>query len=439
MSALLRVLKPLAFDEPELETRFAEHYVDRFVPQLRFALLVGLAFMLGDAAIDFAFDRVPAFRANMLRLFAVVPIIGASFALTFWNPFRRYLERYCAVVGLALALMLFGAMRLLEIDGGMGLSSWVAPLNYTFVMIFVFVIVGIRLVYALWVALLATAGFLAIVELTLNQPVERSFQGAYHIVTVLLLCAFLGYWRELYLRRAFRAGIELEAERGKTDAILFELIPPRIVDRLKTHGPPIVESFAEATVVFADIVGFTKLTTRIGPEHLLEIIDRIFAGFDRITATHETEKVKTIGDSYMAIAHTGQGHVNTAERAIRCGRDWLELVRGIGEEIGQPVELRIGIHTGPVIGGVVGSRSWSYDYWGDTVNIASRIEKACTPGTVLVSEATYWRARDGFAFDAVGPVDLKGRGAMECFALAGPATPAGADRPQDPATARRQG
>jgi class 3 adenylate cyclase len=421
MSALSRVLRPLAFDEPELEGRFADYFVDRFVPQLRFALLVGLAFMLGDAAIDFAFDQAPAFRANMVRIFAVVPIVAISFALTFYAPFRPYLERYCAVIGLVVAVLLFAAMRLLEVDGGLGLASWVGPLNYTFMMIFVFVIIGIRLIYALWVAVLATACFLAIVELTVAQPVERSIQGAYHVVTVLLLCAFLGYWRERYLRREFRAGIDLEAERGKTDAILFDLIPPRIVDRLKTHGPPIVESFAESTVVFADIVGFTKLTTRIGPEHLLEVLDRIFAGFDAASEAHGIEKVKTIGDSYMAIAHSEPGAVNAAERAIGCALDWLSLVRRTSEEVGQPIELRIGLHTGPVIGGVIGSRSWSYDYWGDTVNTASRIEKACAPGGVMVSEATYWRARAGFAFEPAGPIDLRGRGAMECYIVSGQA------------------
>lgn len=421
MSALSRVLKPLAFEDSELETRFAAHFVDSFVPQLRFALLVGLAFMLGDAAIDFAFDQAPAFRANMVRLFAVVPIVAISFALTFYAPFRPYLERYCAAVALVVAVLLFVAMRFLEIDGGLGFSSWVGPLNYAFMMIFVFVIIGIRLIYALWVSVLATACFLAIVDLTLTQPVERSIQGAYHIVTVLALCAFLGYWRERYLRREFRAGIELEAERGKTDAILFDLIPPRIVERLKAQGPPIVESFAESTVVFADIVGFTKLTTRIGPEHLLEILDRIFAGFDAASETHGIEKVKTIGDSYMAIAHAGPGEANAAERAIGCAQDWLGLIRGISEGVGHPIELRIGIHTGPVIGGVIGSRSWSYDYWGDTVNTASRIEKACAPGAVLVSEATYWRARSAFVFEPAGPIELRGRGTMDCYIVSGPA------------------
>ena len=154
MSALSRVLKPLAFEDSELETRFAAHFVDSFVPQLRFALLVGLAFMLGDAAIDFAFDQSPAFRANMVRLFAVVPIVAISFALTFYAPFRPYLERYCAAVALVVAVLLFVAMRFLEIDGGLGFSSWVGPLNYAFMMIFVFVIIGIRLIYVLWVSVL---------------------------------------------------------------------------------------------------------------------------------------------------------------------------------------------------------------------------------------------------------------------------------------------
>jgi len=424
MSVLTRFRLPLRFDDRELEARFASDYSDRFVIQLRFALVLAVLLMLGDAAIDFAFDRKPAFQANMIRIFGIIPVLGLSFALTYWGPFRRFLEPYCAMIVILTAAGMFWAMRQLEIDGGMGLSSWVGPLNYTFVMVFVFLIVGVRFLYALPVALVVTAAFIAITESTLAHAAGRSLQHIYHVVTVFLLCAFLGYWREYYVRRAFRADFELQRERQKTDTMLFDLIPPRIVEQLKERPPPIAESFAEATVVFADIVGFTRLSTRVGPEHLLEILDSIFGRFDRISDANQVEKVKTIGDAYMAIAFQNQPGQNPdlengAIRAINCGLGWLAVVDELSADLGQPIDLRIGVHTGPVIGGVIGSRHWSYDYWGDTVNIASGLEAACPPGQIMVSEATYWRARNAFAFTAKGPVTIKDRRAFDCYLIGG--------------------
>ena len=418
MSVLSRFMLPLRFDDRELEARFASDYSDRFVIQLRFALVLAVLLMLGDAAVDFAFDQQPALRANMIRIFGIIPVLSLSFALTYWRPFRRFLEPYCVLIVMLTAAGMFWAMHQLEIDGGMGLSSWVGPLNYTFVMVFVFLILGVRFIFALPLAVVVTGSFLAMTELTLTHTAGRSLQHIYHVITVFLLCAFLGYWREYYVRRAFRADFELQREREKTDTMLFDLIPHRIVEQLKEREPPIAESFAEATVVFADIVGFTKLSTRVGPEHLLEILDRIFGRFDQVCLAHQVEKVKTIGDAYMAIAFQSQDGENGAARAIRSGLGWLAIVDELGKELGQSIDLRIGAHTGPVIGGVIGSRRWSYDYWGDTVNVASGIEAACAPGHMTVSEATYWRARADFDLKAIGPVAIKGNREFECYTVA---------------------
>lgn len=418
-SSLLAILS-LRFEDPDLEAKFASEYTDRVVNQMRFALVLGSVFMLGDAAVDFGFDPEQSFRANMLRIFGVPPVLALSLALTYWQRFRNYLELYCTVVFLAVSAGLFWAMRLLEIDGGMGFSSWVGPLNYTFVMIFLFLILGIRFLLALPTAIVATVLFVSLAESTLDHASSRSVQHLYHTGTVFLLSAFLGYWRELYVRRRFQADTELAVQRAKTDEMLFQQIPARIVDQLRHRPPPIAESFAEVTVLFADIAEFTQLATRISPEHLLEVLDRVFAGLDRAVEVHGLEKVKTIGDAYMAVCHSGSDGPNGAERSLECAQEWTSVARDVAEETGLPIALRIGIHTGPVIGGVIGSQRWSYDYWGDTVNVASRIENAAEPGTILVSEATYWRARNSAELEQVGPIALKGHPDVTCYTFIEP-------------------
>ena len=414
LMAPLERLLPLKFQDASLEARFAQDYSERFVVQLRFALLLGMLFMLGDAGIDFAFDRSGAFGANMIRLFIVLPFAALSFAITFWPPARSHLETYCAVGIIAAAAGLFWAMARLERDGGLGLSSWVGALNFTFVLLFLFLVLGIRFARAAVVGAIITVMFLAATFLVLDPGSTTIWQYSYHIVTVFLLCAFLGYWREQFIRRVFQVDAELAEERARTDGILHELIPPRIVSALKSTDPPIAEPIGEATVLFADIEGFTHLATRLGPEHLLETLDRVFHAFDKISDANGVEKVKIIGDCYMAVATSGSSS-EAAGRAVRCGLAWQTATAELGEDLGIPMRLRIGAHTGSLIGGVIGARRWAYDYWGSTVNVASRIQHAAEAGEILISETTFWRCRDEVTTEPAGNIALRGYGSMACY------------------------
>jgi class 3 adenylate cyclase len=277
----------------------------------------------------------------------------------------------------------------------------------------------LRFIVSAIVGIAISALFVLTSALVLDFDQTKFVQVVYHVVTVDLQCAFLGYWRERYVRQVFVGDIDLGSERKYVEGILHDLIPARIVSELKLHDPPIVESVGEATVLFADIEGFTQLATRLGPEHLLEVLDRMFRSLDEISASFGVEKVKTIGDCYMAVALPRSGG-NASAKAIKCSLAWQEAARAIGDSLGIPLRLRIGAHTGPVIGGIVGARRWAYDYWGTTVNTASRIESAAEPGQVLVSEATYWRAKDVVAFEPVGMVDLRGQGPVQCYRVVAP-------------------
>lgn len=248
----------------------------------------------------------------------------------------------------------------------------------------------------------------------LYEKTIEFYAYSYHIISIFLLCSFLGYWRERFVRQVYQFNVELDRERAQTESMLHEHIPKRIVTELKTRTPPIAEPIGEATVIFADIQGFTGLTNQLGPEHLLEVLDQLFGAFDSATDNHKIDKVKTIGDCYMAVSPSSSGK-DAAFQAIECGEQWQKSTKEIGDSLNIPLQLRIGVHTGSIIGGVIGSRRWAYDYWGNNVNIASRIQTAADPGEILISETTYNRVRPMVGDLSQKEVELRGIGKMVCY------------------------
>lgn len=406
----------LRFSDDRLEKEFARDYVERFVPQLQVALGLTFIVLLSDIAVDRYLYAPESLRANYVRGFLVLPCIALAFALTFFRFVRAYLELLFSVIILIGAAGLFWALLLLDRDGGLGLTSGAGTINYVFVILLLFLISGVRFEIALWTGLLVTAVFLWFAFQGLPPHDTEFYAYSYHIASMFLLGAFLGYWREWFVRLVYKFNVKLDHERAQTESMLHELIPERIVTALKTRTPPIAEPIGEATVIFADIHGFTGLTNQLGPEHLLEVLDKLFGAFDSATDAHKIDKVKIIGDCYMAVSPSTSGK-DAAFRAIECGMLWQKSTQAIGEALDIPLQLRIGVHTGSIIGGVIGSRRWAYDYWGNTVNIASRIQTAADPGEMLLSKITYNRIRPVTGDLSSREVELRGIGKMTCYSF----------------------
>lgn len=212
----------------------------------------------------------------------------------------------------------------------------------------------------------------------------------------------------------------LERERARSERLLLSILPPAIAERLKDEPGTIAEGFAEASVLFADLAGFTAYSRAAEPRELVEFLDTVFSEFDRLAADLGVEKIKTIGDAYMAVAGLpvlrGDHAVAAARMALGMQDAFAAIVRGRG----LPLDLRIGIHSGPVVAGVIGRHKFSYDLWGDTVNLASRMESHCAQGRVHVSGATRQLLGDRFRFEDRGEVAVKGSGPMRTFYLLGP-------------------
>ena len=204
---------------------------------------------------------------------------------------------------------------------------------------------------------------------------------------------------------------ELEAEKAKTEDLLYNVLPQGIANRLRA-GEAVADSFSDLTVIFSDIVGFSTLAKTMSPGHLVRLLNEFFLLADQCAERHGIEKVKTIGDAYLAVSGGTVSSQGGACEAINFARDLVLAMRELAEKSGVNITLRVGLHTGPVVGGVVGSARLAYDYWGDTMNIASRIEGAATPGGIALSEATALACGKGYDFSAPEAVTLKGVGEM---------------------------
>jgi adenylate cyclase len=209
----------------------------------------------------------------------------------------------------------------------------------------------------------------------------------------------------------------LRAEQERSETLLVNILPRSIAERLKAATERIADDFAHASIVFADVVDFTPLSQRLPPADVVGILDRLFSGFDDLVERHGLEKIKTIGDCYMAAAGVPDPRPDHARAAALLALDMREAAAAsdVGEE--PSLRLRIGINSGPVVAGVIGTKRFLYDLWGDAVNTASRMESQGTPGEIQITRETYELLRDEFVCERRGTIPVKGKGEMETWYL----------------------
>ncbi len=211
----------------------------------------------------------------------------------------------------------------------------------------------------------------------------------------------------------------LEGERNKSEDLLLNILPPSIAERLKWGETTIVDTFDSATVLFTDMVGFTKIASRVSAEELIDMLNRMFSEFDKLAEKHGVEKIKTIGDAYMAVAGVPIQSDYHAEAVADMALDIMLAIQDLAEKEHLPISIRAGIHTGYLTAGVIGEKKFAYDLWGDTVNTASRMESSGEPGRVQCSETTYNALKDLFDFEERGTIEVKGKGAMKTYFVLG--------------------
>ena len=240
------------------------------------------------------------------------------------------------------------------------------------------------------------------------------------VTTFCIIALIVGY--------AFTAA---DRARAEADSLLANILPEAIADRLKARpGERVADAVPDASVLFSDLVGFTQLAKELGAERTVGLLDAIVTAFDRLAAAHGVEKVKTIGDGYMAVSGVSSPAPDHLDRLARMALQMPPLVAKLSAEHGVDLKIRIGIGAGPVMAGVIGADKFSYDVWGETVNLAARLESHGLPGEIQLTRALRLSLGDRFLFERRGPIEVKGVGVIEAWLLKAeqdPSSPRDAD------------
>jgi adenylate cyclase len=212
-----------------------------------------------------------------------------------------------------------------------------------------------------------------------------------------------------------------ETAQARVEALLLNVLPAEVAQRLQSDPQAIADHFDDASILFADVVDFTPLSSRLDAREVVGFLDRLFTSFDELVDRYEVEKIKTIGDCYMVAAGVPTQRPDHAQALARLALDMRECAKDcLPGRDGRGPRLRIGISSGPVVAGVIGRRRFLYDLWGDAVNMASRMESHGTPDEIQITRSTWELLRDDFATEPIGLVDVKGKGAVETWRLVGP-------------------
>jgi adenylate cyclase len=210
---------------------------------------------------------------------------------------------------------------------------------------------------------------------------------------------------------------QLQAEQEKSERLLLSILPAPVAKQLKQGHSTIAQDYAEASVLFADIADFTEICTHRSAIEVVNLLNQIFSAFDQLAERHGLEKIKTIGDAYMLASGVPLPRIDHAEAIANMALDMQEAIEKFNHSSGESLALRIGISTGPVVAGVIGTRKFAYDLWGDTVNTASRMESQGVPGCIQVTAGTYQRLQHRYHLEARGRIPVKGKGSMVTYWL----------------------
>lgn len=223
----------------------------------------------------------------------------------------------------------------------------------------------------------------------------------------------------LRMRQLKRQHEALGQEQAKTEQLLLNILPRQIASRLKAGEEHIADAFPNVSVLFADMVGFTAMSRTMTASALVEVLGDLFSRFDLITEKHGLEKIKTIGDCYMLAGGVPEPTDDHAHAAVDAAIDMCKALEEIHERTGGALRMRIGVHSGPIVAGVIGLRKFTYDLWGDTVNVASRMESTGAPGRIHVSANTAELIRNDFNLESRGFIEVKSLGQVETFFING--------------------
>jgi class 3 adenylate cyclase len=412
----LRYARELDVELPDIETRFQSAHARRLVPQVRRVAAMLVVVYLAYIPLTHFY---PAFGEDMPPQVAPLQIGGLCFSLAF---FAVTLTRWYARLSqplTALAVFVIGS------QSAAVCLSFSHPYDYLSMQTLILIIAAgytfIRLHFlpasaAGWGVLLA---FFVQSRFIGDLTDAEVLQVGVYLITTNVIGAITAHRIEQTRRHDFLQSERVEVQRRDAERLLLNILPAPVAARLKAGEDPIADSAPEVTIVFADLVDFTSLSASISAEETVQRLGELFSLFDAEARRLGIEKIKTIGDAYMVAAGLPEPRSDHAEVAAEFALAIREAVAALNRRRGYDLSLRIGMHSGPVVAGVIGQHRFAYDVWGDTVNTASRMESHGLAGEVQVSEATYDRLAGRYELEPRGTVEVKGKGAMTTYLLRG--------------------
>jgi adenylate cyclase len=406
-------LFPKSFDDPETERLFLRFEREERGQPIRALIVVAVATLLSYIILNpmhFPPSGVLAYSAA--AVFLIVLMTG-FFLLSRTD---LYLEKPWIDLPIFIAMAL-GMKALTPALNGQADITGFPPHVMALVqmgILVVFASVGFAATFKLYL-IWATAVLALFAAWLFVQPVP-TIAKVYTLTNFSTFFVFAAYFNwdiERRARKVFAANLALEAERRKTEELLYNVLPREVAARLRT-GEAVADAFSDVTVVFVDLVDFSKLAKKLSPGHLVKLLNAFFSAADRCAERHGLEKVKTIGDAYLAVLGGMASPGRDSQAALLFAHDLVDSLDELGEESGIALQVRIGVHTGPVVGGVIGSSRLAYDYWGDTMNVASRLQGIAPANGIAVSEATYFQTRRTQPYEAQTAM-LKGIGETHVY------------------------
>jgi adenylate cyclase len=407
----------LRFRDPGLESGYRADRFSHDLGNIRFAFLAGIFLWVAWGLLLRPYMlALSDQRLDMVMRFGVfIPMLIVGLALTFTRFFGRVWE--WVAVAIAAATLLFWVFYVSRI------STLPAEYGYVGVILitaFTYSLLRLRFVLVVLVTVIGIGAYLPYaITAKYIQDVSLVLAMTY-LVSFGLLGGIAAYRMERFTRDLFLRERQLDQERARSDGLLLNMLPGAIVEQLKTSsGGRIAQNFDRVSVFFADAVGSTAQAARSTPEAFADALDELFSHFDEIATRHGLEKIKTIGDAYMAVAGAPTPMADHAEAAIGMAVDILTEAGKIKWPSGDPIVVRGGIATGPAVAGVIGVQRFAYDLWGDTVNLASRLETNAGPGRFLVSDSTARELADRYDFGPPEILEVKGKGPTTVHVLLG--------------------
>lgn len=384
--------------------------------------------------------RIPTRVCNLMLIgmIALSGIWGISAVAVIYSPPVAIANLIC-VLGYTLALLL---MSLKFLDASRFLGLTVATFSFCFYILAIrpnttgveFFLVGLvaapiivftnaerkKIIGSILGLLVICGACFYLSRITEGLFVVADFEAAAaYYLAVFSLTSFVGFGIWYFNFGFVKNLVALEEERLKTETLLTNALPKLIAKRMKDGEHTIADSHAEAVVLFADMVGFSQLAQRLTPRHIVELLNELFTRFDRLAEQRGIEKIKTIGDCYMAVGGLFADSNTEVENVLEFALEMRDTCKEMGNHAEFPIDLRIGIATGQIISGVIGERRTAFDIWGQTVNLASRMESTGRKGEIQVSESTYWRLRDRYEFEKREGLVLKEGDVVTTYFLLG--------------------